>query len=178
MQKFNASASGNLIPPTLGAGKINPVQDYDGVSVTPSDTVDLPSGMAKAIFATGAGHVLLNRGTPESSATSPAAVTPNDGADLPGGVCVGLIATGAGTIAVQYEGAGPNTASITVVAGGVSVPILGNVKRVLATGTTATGISALYAGAVLQVPANTIVPANAQRVLSTGTTATGISALY
>lgn len=76
------------------------------------------------------------------------AVTPSDGTDLPNGITRGLYCTGAGNIAVQLvrqDASGAVTILSTVtlaVAAGEVLPIA--VSRVLATGTTATGISALY----------------------------------
>jgi len=67
------------------------------------------------------------------------AVTPADGTDLPNGPCRGLMATVAGNIAV-YTKDGDE----------VTLPVNANtiypfsVGRVLSTGTTATGIFALY----------------------------------
>jgi len=66
-------------------------------------------------------------------------VTPNDGTDLPD-VAQGLIAGATGTIAVNLRNG--NTASITVGTANTIMPI--EVTRVKATGTTATGIVALY----------------------------------
>ncbi len=74
----------------------------------------------------------------DSPAWSAAAVTPNDGADLPK-VFARITAVGAGNIAVVCSGGGSVTLGIA--AGGV-LPVF--VDRVLATGTTATGIVALY----------------------------------
>jgi hypothetical protein len=69
------------------------------------------------------------------------AVTPSDTADLPNGDAQGIHVVGAGAVAVQLDGV--NTAVLTLGANSL-VPC--NVSRVLATGTTATGISALYRG--------------------------------
>lgn len=81
-----------------------------------------------------------------------AAVTPNDTTDLPvptalnatptSGICKGLYIDGAGTLkflAANNTDATPIT--ITVAAG---TTLGGFYRRVFATGTTATGISALY----------------------------------
>lgn len=71
------------------------------------------------------------------------AVTPADGSDLPFGNSVGtkaLRVTGAGNVAVQLAGGG--TATLTGLAANQIVRIA--VTRILATGTTATGIQALY----------------------------------
>ncbi|HEU4458115.1 MAG TPA: hypothetical protein VFR90_03240 [Methylibium sp.] len=70
-------------------------------------------------------------------------VTPSDGADLPTYQdlpCVGLQVLGAGNVAVQLTGGG--TATLTGLAAGQIVDVA--VKRVLATGTTATGIFRLH----------------------------------
>lgn len=71
-------------------------------------------------------------------------VTPNDSVDLPSFanqlISVGLQVTGAGNVAVQLKGGG--TATLTGLAAGQIVDI--SVSRVLATGTTATGISSLW----------------------------------
>ena len=75
-------------------------------------------------------------------------VSPSDSADLPAGPggpvnvrCIGLYVAGAGNVAVQLPTGG--TATLTGLAAGQIVDIA--VSRVLATGTTATGIQALYA---------------------------------
>lgn len=66
-------------------------------------------------------------------------VTPNDSTDLPGGPCRALRVTGAGDLVfISVNG---NTRTVPVVANEV-VPW--GAQRVLATGTTATGIFALY----------------------------------
>lgn len=71
------------------------------------------------------------------------AVTPSDAADLPNGPCRGLVVTGAGgTIAVQLDA--DTTATLTVAAGSVNEIYLIGCSRVMATGTSATGIFALY----------------------------------
>lgn len=68
------------------------------------------------------------------------AVTPSDTVDLPNGPTNALYVTGAGNVAVNlYDG---GTATLTGLAAGQIVEI--NAARVLATGTTATGVSALY----------------------------------
>ena len=68
-----------------------------------------------------------------------AAVTPNDAADLPGGLCRALYTRTGGDIVVQDR----LGTTITLSSGaGQYHPI--RVARVLATGTTATGIVALY----------------------------------
>ena len=74
----------------------------------------------------------------ESPAWSAAAVTPNDGADLPN-IFARITAAVAGNVAVVCSGGGSVT--LAIAAGGV-LPVF--VDRVLATGTTATGIVALY----------------------------------
>jgi hypothetical protein len=67
-------------------------------------------------------------------------VTPNDGADLPNGPCTALRCTSAGVVAVNIRGGSQ----------GVLMPISPNedtflpIQRVLATGTTATGLFAFY----------------------------------
>ena len=76
------------------------------------------------------------------------AVTPDDANDLPNGVGVGLYCTVGGTVAVNLHdnlaGAGSSVAALTLLAGTI-YPIA--ISRIKATGTTATGIFALYAGA-------------------------------
>lgn len=67
------------------------------------------------------------------------AVTPSDSTDLAAGVARSLYIGGAGNIA--FDDAQGTTISATAVAAGL-FPVL--VKRVRATGTTATGILALY----------------------------------
>jgi hypothetical protein len=80
---------------------------------------------------------------PSQSEPGPArgiiAITPADGTDLPNGACRGLHANVAG--AVKVSDMYGNTPTLTVTAG---VPIPYAVKRVWATGTTATGLFALY----------------------------------
>lgn len=66
-------------------------------------------------------------------------VTPNDGADLPGGKATALYIGGAGDLK-YHDGEGTVRGPTPVVAG----PFPCEVKRVWATGTTATGILALY----------------------------------
>jgi hypothetical protein len=69
-----------------------------------------------------------------------AAVTPNDGADLPGGPCQGVYVGGAGTLTVVTK-AGTSVLFAAVPAG---TTIRLRVRRVMATGTAATSIVALY----------------------------------
>ena len=74
------------------------------------------------------------------------AVTPNDGADLPNGSCVGFYVTGAGNVAVNVlNSLDPTAAGGTATFTGLTAGqvVLCNTKRILATGTTATGIFAL-----------------------------------
>lgn len=67
-------------------------------------------------------------------------VTPDDSNDLGDGACRGLTCTGSGTASVIY--ANDNTpVTIYLTKGGI---FSGFIKRVLATGTAATGIVALY----------------------------------
>lgn len=68
------------------------------------------------------------------------AVTPSDSVDLTTKPCRGLMATGAGAVSVILKG----DASAVVLS--LAVGVILNVKatRVRATGTTATGIVALY----------------------------------
>lgn len=72
------------------------------------------------------------------------AVTPSDSVDLPqnsiGRSCRRIKVTGAGNVAVNLLGGG--TATLTGLSAGQIV--LCAVSRILATGTTATGILALY----------------------------------
>lgn len=71
------------------------------------------------------------------------AVAPSDTVDLPNGPCKGLVVTGAaGNIAVQLDA--DSTATVTVGAGSVNEIYLIGCSRVMATGTTATGVYALY----------------------------------
>lgn len=69
--------------------------------------------------------------------------TPSDTVDSLDGPCQGLYVTGAGTVAVNLSAspAGTNTAVLTVAAGTI---VRVHCTRVLATGTTATGLFALY----------------------------------
>lgn len=75
------------------------------------------------------------------------AVTPSDGADLPFGIVNGITrqtrfieVTGAGNVSVNLFGGG--TAVFTGLAAGQRIRV--GATRILATGTTATGIVALY----------------------------------
>lgn len=68
------------------------------------------------------------------------AVTPSDTVDLPNGPTNGLYVTGAGNVVTNLESGG--TATLTGLVAGQTLEICAS--RVLATGTTATGISALY----------------------------------
>lgn len=68
------------------------------------------------------------------------AVTPNDGTDLPRG-CRALYVGGSGTVVLIFDKDTSSVSLVGVVAGSV-LPV--RVKRVLATGTTATNIVALY----------------------------------
>lgn len=71
--------------------------------------------------------------------TTPAAVTPSDSTDLPGGACSGLVAAGAGAVKIDTA----NATGVTLqIAAGVMMPVAAT--RVYSTGTTATGIVALY----------------------------------
>lgn len=65
-------------------------------------------------------------------------VTPNDATDLPDGVCRALLIGAGGTLSIIT--AAGNTRAITVGAGLLPV----GVARVRATGTTCTGIAAVY----------------------------------
>ena len=67
-------------------------------------------------------------------------VTPNDGVDLPNGPSYGLYCTVGGNVSVNIDGAATRTASLVVPAGLTLVPC----ARIKATGTTATGIYAVY----------------------------------
>lgn len=76
------------------------------------------------------------------------AVTPSDTVDLPNGTCQALCVTGAaGTIAVQLD----NDSTATLTIAGINEVYVIECSRVLATGTTATGIYALYRDAVPQL---------------------------
>jgi len=68
------------------------------------------------------------------------AATPSDTVDLGNGPTNAIYVTGAGNVNVNLAGGG--TATLTGLAAGQILEIA--VSRVLATGTTATGISALY----------------------------------
>ncbi len=71
--------------------------------------------------------------------TNAAAVTPADGADL-SFITTMIVAAAAGVISCNMQGTG--TAVLVPVAAGVPIPI--RVRRILATGTTATGIVAFW----------------------------------
>ena len=66
------------------------------------------------------------------------AVTTNDSADNCGDACIGLYVTGAGTLSMQFQN---GSAAAIGVPANFFVP--GKFTRILATGTTATGIFAL-----------------------------------
>lgn len=69
-------------------------------------------------------------------------VTASDSVDLTNGPTQALFVTGAGNVAVNLAGGG--TATLTGLSAGQILDVA--VTRVLATGTTATGIFALYNG--------------------------------
>lgn len=69
------------------------------------------------------------------------AVTPNDGTDLPGGTTRGLY-VGTGGNLIVYMGDSAVSVTFTGVPNGAILPLC--VARVLATGTTASNIVALY----------------------------------
>ncbi len=68
------------------------------------------------------------------------AVTPDDNNDLPNGPCKAIYVAGAGNVNINLLGGG--TAVLTGLAAGQVVNV--QAQRILATSTTATGISALY----------------------------------
>lgn len=70
------------------------------------------------------------------------AVTPSDAAALPGGPCRGLFVGGTGTLTIITAAGTTTTLTIPVGACGFTIPI--NATQIKATGTTATGIVALY----------------------------------
>lgn len=70
------------------------------------------------------------------------AVTPNDSVDLPNGVSRAILISGAGTVTLQM--ASGNQIVLTATANSVGFVVNLRVKRILATGTTATLINALY----------------------------------
>lgn len=74
------------------------------------------------------------------SGTGLVAVVPNDGVDLARGASKGLYIGVAGNVAVVTTGG--DSATLTALTIGIIHPI--SVKRVLATGTTATNILAVY----------------------------------
>lgn len=74
----------------------------------------------------------------DMTANGAQAVTPSDSTDLPGGTCWQLIIGTGGTLKIT-DSAG-NTETLTVPAGRLPV----KAKRVWSTGTSATGITALY----------------------------------
>lgn len=68
------------------------------------------------------------------------AVTPSDTTDLTRGTCRGLYIGATGTVVVQTEEG--VTLTLAGLAAGSILPLM--VRRVLATGTTATGLHAFY----------------------------------
>lgn len=79
------------------------------------------------------------KGREQHSELSGVAVTADNSNDLPNGPAKGIFCTGAGNIALNLDD--DSTATLTIVANEV---YLINFARVKATGTTATGIVALY----------------------------------
>jgi hypothetical protein len=65
-------------------------------------------------------------------------VTPNDSTDLPDGLCRGLLIASGGTLKIHVA---DGTARTLTVPAGI-IPVYA--KRVWATGTSATGIAAIY----------------------------------
>lgn len=80
-------------------------------------------------------------GYPVGSFGKGRSVTPADGSDLPDGPCRGFQVTVAGNVAVILVG---DTASITIPSCSAGVVYPWACKRILSTGTTATGIIAGY----------------------------------
>lgn len=74
------------------------------------------------------------------SAGNCSSVTPNDSADLPS-ICRGIWVGGAGNLAVTLSESGENI-TFTGVPAGTLLPL--EVKRVYATGTTATNLVAVW----------------------------------
>ena len=68
-------------------------------------------------------------------------VTPADGTDLPNGAPQAVVATVAGVIAMYPQGTSTTSVLVPVAAG---IPVYVSPRRILATGTTATGLVALY----------------------------------
>ena len=79
--------------------------------------------------------------TPGGPSNSAAAVTPSDAADLPGGAAKALWIGGAGNLSLIAEN-DTVAVALNAVAAGQLIPL--RVKRVRATGTTATNIVAFY----------------------------------
>lgn len=85
---------------------------------------------------------ILNRDAgPESPAWVAVSVTPNDSTDLATIATRGLYIGGTGAVVVTMSGGGSNV-TFSGIAAGTILPI--RVDRVLATGTTASAIVALY----------------------------------
>jgi hypothetical protein len=82
-----------------------------------------------------------NNAKPQDCDYDGIAVTPSDSVDLPNGVSYGFYATGSGNVTVNIDGAATRTAVVTVPANAL---VLVPCARILATGTTATGIYAVY----------------------------------
>lgn len=68
-------------------------------------------------------------------------VTPNDGADLPNGATYAIAVTGSGNVAGVIAGGSGTTTLAGLVPGIIYIVAM---QRVNATGTTATGVYALY----------------------------------
>ncbi len=94
--------------------------------------------MPKSLFS----QSLISTGLKHPSEFQGESVTPSDSVDLPSGPCIAIFAAGAGNISVNLPNSGVVTAVVSSVGAGQIVRI--NASRILATGTTATGIYALY----------------------------------
>jgi nitrous oxidase accessory protein NosD len=92
--------------------------------------------MPRTLFA----QTTLTTGIKQMTEFEGDAVTPADGTDLPGGPCTAINVTGAGNVNINLAGGG--TAVLTGLSAGQTIRV--NATRILATSTTATGISALY----------------------------------
>ncbi len=81
-----------------------------------------------------------NNAKPQPCDYDGVAITPADGTNLPNGICRALYATGAGNI----SGTTSSGATVVLTAVPINTVVEIDMLIVAATGTTATGISALY----------------------------------
>lgn len=94
--------------------------------------------MPKSLFS----QSLISIGLKHPTEFQGESVTPSDSVDLPSGPCTAIYVAGAGNVSVNLPNSGVVTALVSSIGAGQIVRI--NASRILNTGTTATGIYALY----------------------------------